>query len=459
MLRAGFSEVDITPEIGQPMGRLFINVLRAEGIMWPLMGRVAVFDDGESCFAMIGVDLGILLAPAVAEIREAIAASTELSPEDVMITCSHTHNAPSTMRMLHDDGLGFDNLDRVKDRLAAAVAEALLARTAARLRVGTIDVPGWNVNRRPVYRSDLGEEVGTNGPTDVPAFLRFEGPVDSEMKVLLAEDESGQPIGGLVNYACHPTVMYSVPVWSADYIGPLTEALKEKYGCVFVFLQGAAGNLRPPGHGPRRVRGSEGAERMGRTLAEAASTALVNSRPVDGSTVRTARKVLRIPQRQPSTEQVELARWYLERAKPGIDQKAFTRRIHGHDYTMYNNSPAFQEWFCRELIGMWEWQWRAGTRDLAEDVEIQVLSVGDVAFAGYPAEYFTEFGLRTKAESPFAETFVAELTNGWHGYIPTLGAFAHGGYETRLGYPNRLIPEAGDRMCETALALLRSLSP
>jgi hypothetical protein len=80
-----------------------------------------------------------------------------------------------------------------------------------------------------------------------------------------------------------------------------------------------------------------------------------------------------------------------------------------------------------------------------------------VVFVGYPGEIFTEFGLQTKAKSPFSETFVVELANGWHGYIATQEAFQHGGYETRFGYTSRLVPEAGDWMVETALQLLTDL--
>ena len=55
-------------------------------------------------------------------------------------------------------------------------------------------------------------------------------------------------------------------------------------------------------------------------------------------------------------------------------------------------------------------------------------------------------------------TLVATLTNGWHGYVPTLEAFARGGYEPRFAYPSRVAPEAGDRMTNAALELLRRLS-
>ena len=83
-----------------------------------------------------------------------------------------------------------------------------------------------------------------------------------------------------------------------------------------------------------------------------------------------------------------------------------------------------------------------------EDVEVQAIALGDAVIVAYPAEYFVEYGLKTKALSPFPDTFVSELSNGWHGYIPTREAFAHGGYETRLGDASRMVEEAGDLLCE-----------
>jgi len=78
----------------------------------------------------------------------------------------------------------------------------------------------------------------------------------------------------------------------------------------------------------------------------------------------------------------------------------------------------------REALGRWEWQRRVGTR----------------------------------AASIFADTLVAELANGWHGYVPTPEAFAHGGYEPRFDSTSRLDPGAGDTMTDAAIALLRKLA-
>ena len=455
MLRVGFSEVDVTPEVGLPFGRLStFNRLKTEGVKWPLCARLVVFEDGRNRWGLLGLDKNRLLDPGVAELRQAMTAETDLDPTDVMIACSHTHNVPYAMRWQPGDETGFAYLDLLKERCAGAMQKAVANLAPARLRVGHIDVPGLNVNRRPIYSSDLGEQVGTHGPLDVDHFLRMEGPVDSELKILLVEDRAGHPMGGVVNFACHPTTMYPVPVWSADYVGPLMETLKEKYGGVFVFSNGAAGNLAPVKSNADRV---EQALAMGRTLAAKAEEAIAVADSVPEPRVRMLREVLHIPQRRPTAEQVELATWYLEAAKPGVDQNAFNRRISGHEYSFYHNGARVQEWLCRELLGMWEWQRRMGTRELIEDVEIQVVAIGDVAFAGYPSEIFTEFGLRTKAESPFANTFVVELANGWHGYIPTAEAFGRGGYETRFAYHSKLVPGAGDMMCDAALNLLNRL--
>jgi len=459
MIEIGFSEVSITHQPGLPMAGL-LKPPRAEGVQWPLMGRCAVLDDGESRAAIVSLDLLLLLPSTVAELRQAMTAGTDLHPAHVMIACNHTHRAPYTAALM-DQEMDFEYIEWLQLRLVDAMKQALAGRQPARLKVGHAQAPGWTFNRRPIYRTELGNQVGTQGPEWVDAFVRREGPTDDEVKILVAEDLHGGVLGGLVSFSCHATVMGGEPVYSADYSGPLTERLAQVHGGVFAFLQGASGNLWAVDKSvdrPLRERGPGYAEAMAQALATNAQEALAGGSYLAGDAqVHVAQRVLRIPQRRPTREQVDLAKWYLENAPPDLDQDAFTRAIYGHAYTFYGNEALVQEWFARETVGMWEWQRRVGTRELIEEVEVQVLSVGDVAFAAFPAEYFTEFGLEVKARSPFAETFVVQLANGWHGYVPTKEAFAHGGYETRLAYQSRLATDAGERMRDTALDLLAGM--
>jgi neutral ceramidase len=462
MLKIGIAEADITPD--QPM-RLagMLNPPEAQGTQWPLHARVFVFSNDERQIALVVLDNLLLATPLIPEFRITVTLNTPISPEDVMIACTHTHRAPFAAALM-DEEVNFDYVDWMREQTAEAMRQAVASLQPAVYRVGHIAAPGWTFNRRQMYRSArYGEQVGTQGPQDIPEFIRNEGPEDEELKILQFVDMEDRCLGGLVNFACHTTVMGGEPVYSADYAGPLTELLSKQFGGIFGFLQGAAGNLWAidTRHSStlldKDYMGPDHALRMGKALAEKANEALRTSGIQKKERLGMARMVLSIPQRKVTREQVELAQWYLEKAPEDLDQQAFTRQIYGHDFTFFHNDPLVQKWFARETIAMWEWQRRMGTRELIEAVEVQAFLLGDVALVGLPSEIFTEFGLKIKAESPFPETFVAELVNGWHGYIPTQEAFQHGGYETRLGYTSRLVPEAGDRMVEAVLTMLQAL--
>jgi hypothetical protein len=475
MLKIGLSEVNITPAPGLRRAGM-PNPQKGEGVAWPLMARIFIFDDGAHTAAIVSLDLLMLLAQTVAEFRQAMAPGTGVRPQDIFIACTHTHWAPHTVSIMDEDA-SFDYLDFVRARLVEGMGRAWASRQPAILKAGKINAPGWAFNRRPVYRTAHGEQVGTQGPHWIPEFLRMEGPDDPELQVLLIETLGGQVLGGLVNFTCHTTVGPDDPLYSADYPGPLCEALAAHYGTgtVFGFLQGCAGNIWQMNMSKQREpiyqeNGTAHTRKMGEALAEKAIQAAATSRSVQDDTLRVASKILRIPQRRPAPEQVALAKWFLEKRPAEIDIQDYHYQIYGHDFTFYSNwgekgNPAVQggllwqeDWFARGLLGLWEVQRRCGEREFYENVEVQVIRIGDTASVGYPAEYFVEYGLRTKKESPFANTFVSELTNGWHGYVPTPQAFQHGGYEARLGDASKLVAEAGERIVEAGIKLLLDIN-
>ncbi len=456
MIRAGFSEVNITPALGFKMSGM-LNPPAAGGIEWPLYARTVVFDDGVKRIAVVSLDLLSLRPHTVAEYRTAIAAGNDIEPADILIACSHTHRGPFT-GMGMDEDTNFAYLDDLRAWLVQGMARAFAALQPARIKVGQTKAPGWTFNRRPVY---TGEEVGTQGPAYGDNFLRLEGPADDDLQVLLVEDSQGAVLGGLVDFACHPTLMFLEPVYSADFSGALMEELAQRHGGIFAYLQGASGNLWARDlslRAPRFPTSQDHVKAMAQALADKADEVMRSARELHDVSLRTGQEVLRIEQRRPTAEQVQLARWYLEERKSAIDEQEFTQRMYGHDYTFYHNSPEVSKWFSREAIGMWEMQRRIGSRELRDDVEIQALAIGEVGLVTFPVELFTEFGIAAKAHSPFADTFVVSIANGCLGYVPTLEAFSRGGYEPRLGGSSHLIPEAGNLMTDAALRLLRGLS-
>ncbi len=68
-----------------------------------------------------------------------------------------------------------------------------------------------------------------------------------------------------------------------------------------------------------------------------------------------------------------------------------------------------------------------------------------------------EYALRIKEESPVGDTFVVSLANGWLGYIPHREAFERiGGHESTWCISSKMEPDAGDRMADAMLELIRT---
>jgi len=107
------------------------------------------------------------------------------------------------------------------------------------------------------------------------------GPTDSTVLVArVTDDENGETIATLVNYACHPTTLaWENTLISPDYIGAMREVMEQNTGAPVFFIQGASGDI-----GPRDgyVGDTDVADRNGRQLGFAALSA-IESLPVAGT--------------------------------------------------------------------------------------------------------------------------------------------------------------------------------
>jgi len=89
---------------------------------------------------------------------------------------------------------------------------------------------------------------------------------------------------------------------------------------------------------------------------------------------------------------------------------------------------------------------------------VQVLRIGDVCIGTSPCETFAETGLEFRERSPFAQSFMVELANGYYGYLPTPRHFELGGYETWPG-TNYLEPVASVKVMDALLEMAAELAP
>jgi hypothetical protein len=91
-------------------------------------------------------------------------------------------------------------------------------------------------------------------------------------------------------------------------------------------------------------------------------------------------------------------------------------------------------------------------------VELQALRIADVDMVGIPGELFAALGQDIQSGLAPRRCLVLTYCNDYLGYIPSLAAYDHGGYETMPGWANQLEPESGPRIVRESVELVRHLT-
>ncbi|MCG6157796.1 hypothetical protein [Rubinisphaera margarita] len=455
-LKAAFAERDITPEIGmeQPggYGKSYHRTLHD-----PCKVRIGVFSSGEgeqkNSAAVVSVDALIVRRAMVEAARARIAEATGIPGNRVLVHATHSHSSGPTGMILPGEfdhasqevqDLAYEKssmadakyLQHVEDQIVDGVVTAWKQIGNARFAVGRGHEDTVAHNRRFLMKD--GRTVTHPRPGN-PDIVKVAGPTDPEVGVLAVWNDEGDLTGCIVNYVCHATA--SPGGISANYIYYVEKVIRGMFGedVVVVFLAGASGDVTQVDNLTKTVpKSGEASSALvgGRIGAEAVKVILGltpgTDCPIDGR-----QEVLKIPRREPRPQNLEQAKALVKQSPSDVGATEWT--------------------FAKETVLL---EARLKSEPIA-DVEIQAIQIGPVAIATVPAEYFCEYGLQIKKGSPFPFTFVASLSNGCVGYVPTVSAFGDqgGGYETRLTSYSNLEITAGDEMAATAIKLTREMKP
>src|SRR5882757_6066141 len=94
-LLAGASRIKLEPPLGLAMAGYGNRVGRAAGVHDDLAAQVVVLSDGARKIAIAGVDVLAIGQRIADDIRERVAAKSDIDADAIMICATHTHSGPA----------------------------------------------------------------------------------------------------------------------------------------------------------------------------------------------------------------------------------------------------------------------------------------------------------------------------------------------------------------------------
>ena len=346
---------------------------------------VLALNDGKNTCILLGYDLLGIDSKYIGIIRKKCAAIIGGAEAQVMLSCTHTHCGPHTRTSASfPDRLDTGYLEKLIDLTVGAVNEVVGGEWFE------TDMYWYSVNcDENINRRYVGND---NRCTFLPhrPFLEplCDGVRDRELGVIFFRDrDSGDVRYVIGNYAAHPLAGHTPGVGghriSADYPGVFRDYLKSELGCESMFLSGAAGDMVPKGH----ENGFAAAQEVGVSLARKTIVGIISG----------------------------------ERALASHKMRDDTLQ-----FGMAHTTATVRK--CLEKLP----PDHLGKTEI--ELEIQLLSIGDLCLVGVPGELLAELGLEIKWHSPFRKTFVLYCSTGYFDYLCYGNALTQGGYEAAHQY-------------------------
>jgi hypothetical protein len=354
-----------------------------------LKARVVVLEFGDEKVAVVSLDLLALSDIAFggwSRFKHTLAqkVSAGFTPNRIILTCTHTHNAPESGAMtdLYRSQPFQDWIEQLQTRVAQAIAEAGKRTTPCTVATGFTELYGFTLQRRIPTPAGI---IMSDSVQPIARELLERGPVDHRVRGVFFRDLHGNNIATMVHASCHPVHEMCLPQISADFPGELCQALEHANRCgVPLFLNGAAGDINPT----TVSEGAAAAHHHGVALAEALISAEGTAHPVRSDVLKLQSRTIELPMR--SVEGVPVAEHCL--------------------------------------------------------AHLNGLRIGALALVFVPGELFTEIGLAIEKDSPFEQTIVVGFSESSIGYVPTRRAFSEGGYEIGPGKWSFLCEDAEFRI-------------
>ncbi|MBF4693218.1 hypothetical protein [Fusibacter ferrireducens] len=222
-MKVGFNKLDITPKTPVSMSGYGIRP-KSNGVLDPIEINTIFIQNDTAVLLIIVLDSLILEDQFVQDMRAKLCAQTQISDNNILLSCIHTHAAPTFFQILksYEDEVEGELREKLFDQMAFSADCAIKGTVEATAHFGKRKIEGCYGNRNDI-----------NGPADKYYY---------EIQFC---DLCNKPIGKLSNISVHPTILHADNLkLSGDLIGRLRHRLKAVSDVeTIVFTNGVCGDV------------------------------------------------------------------------------------------------------------------------------------------------------------------------------------------------------------------------
>ena len=397
---------------------------RSTTVHQDLHSTALALSDGNSVFVWVSNDLVWTDRSLVDETHRIVRDRYGLDPARVVITNTHTHSGPATMKTVAWGKWDEEYTAGLPERFADAIGQAVTNLEPGRVGFGRTPVPGLSVNR-----------VDEGGEADAEALL---------MRI---DDARGRMRAATINFGAHPVTLGAETVICGDYPSDAIEKMEgERNGLRALFFQGSCGDLNCRGFGD----GMEMMRANGSLLRDHVLPALDKIETVpdvvmDGDTYEMALPA-DVPDR--GTLEAELA-----------DYQDCLDAWDGDTNTEAYRKLRFEvDWRTLRLVLL------DGPHPQRLEFRVSWMRINDAVLLAHPLELFLTYGNQVKATSPYLHTMIVGYANETVGYLARPRDFDQEGFgwyaavfAPRICRHLPFEPDAGSVVRDHLLALLHRI--
>ena len=440
--RVGYGKADITAKESVPLAGSSNTLTRMstgfDSYLYTMC--VAITDDKDNTVLFMTYDLLIMGDALTESIKTEIYKATGIPKENIICSASHVHSAPDMNQTSLPSISRYRSL--VISQSVVATQAAMEDQANAEMKIASVQTKNMTFVRR--YILENGTPAGDNyGDFGSSPIARHESEADGELQLIKFERNDKKDII-MANFQAHPSRTTADNEadrfdMTSDVLGSYRDALESQLDCHSVYWTGAAGNLNLTSRVESENLYASYSE-QGKALADYAVKAEDSYKKVKTGDITVKQMVYKAPVDHSQDVLLDLATdikqvWYsTNNFKKAKDMCA------GTGISSPNHAQAI-------IL-------KAGL-DETINVELNAISIGDVAFATAPFEFFCQLGQMVKEDSPYDMTFMLCYTNGSLGYCPSEDVWDNGGYEVDTC---KLYKGGGEIIAEQLVDMLKEIN-